>query len=68
MNTVQFNFVLGGLRIKKLVISRFVTFFHCFDCRKDGNDGKRALSSYADGRGSRPKASQREAKAMIALL
>ena len=46
-----------------------MTFFHCFDCRKDGNDGKRALSSSAaDGRGSRPKASQREAKAMIALL
>ena len=43
-------------------------FFHCFDCRKDGNDGKRALSSSADGRGSRPKASQREAKAIIVSL
>ena len=33
-----------------------------------GNDGKQALSSSADWRGSRPKASERAAKAMIALL
>ena len=67
MNTVQFNFVLGGLRIQKLVIC---DIFSLFLIVGKTETTKQALSSSADGqaRGQRQASARGESHDCLALL